>query len=272
MNSSRSTFLKLYSGNTLSSYECDLSTAESYFKKDLSEVEMSEISDYKKYLLGRYSSATANRKLGTLKRYYEFLCNTDVIDKNPMRLIRNVKIVHREERCLERRDVENMILKSKNSRDRAIIATLASTGLRVSELIDIKISDIDSRHNVRIVGKGDKPRLVHLNDTTMKYIDEYMSVRKNDSDGYLFTSNRGTKMMVRSIQETLKNIGNRAGVENMHPHKLRHYLASELLDRGVDMSTIQTILGHSNITTTQIYAEIRDKRIAVEKTLSQSVI
>lgn len=243
--------------NTKTAYHTDLKQMAEYIGKDVLDIDEFDMVSYKKYI-EQFSSASRARKLGVVKRFFEFLKENNKIDTNPAHLLKAPKVVNKTEETLSRDEVKAMIAASKNKRDAAIITTLAQTGMRVSELINIKVDDIDENHNVEILGKGSKRRTIHFNDTVMTAINNYLAVRKNGCD-FLFVSNQGTQMSPRALNNTLKVIGKRVGVENAHNHALRHYYATELLDSGVPITSIASSMGHSSCMVTERYARIRDK-------------
>lgn len=268
--------IKLYvdtncnSKNTARAYTADLTSMVDFIQKDPTDIKAVDIIEWKNSF-NNSSTATVARKLGSAKRFFTFLYDNDYIDKNIAKSIRLPRIVNKDEETLTKSDIETLIANGKNPRDKAIIAVLASTGLRVSELCNIELDDIDSENNIKILGKGQKKRLVHLNSKTKRYIDSYLKVRKNGCDK-LFVNNRGNAMTQHTINHTLKTIGKRSGIENIHPHMLRHYLATALLDSGVPIEQIQLVLGHSSINTTLRYAAIRDKKGVIENVLDMEVI
>lgn len=268
--------IKLYidtncnSENTKMSYSSDLICFIEFVNKELNDITPLDIVAFKNSL-SSLSSATINRRLGTVKRFFSFLYANDYIQKDIAKAIRCPKVVNKEEETLTKNDIDKLISSGKNPRDKAIVAVLASTGLRISELCDIKVDDIDSNNNIKILGKGQKWRLIHLNKKTKEYVKQYLKVRKNGCDR-LFVSNRGNAMTQHTINNTLKTLGKRSGVGSVHPHMLRHYLATALLDNGVPIEQIQLVLGHSNIATTLRYAAIRNKKDVVENVLELELI
>lgn len=172
---------------------------------------------------------------------------------------------------LESNQVRKMIDYSKNIRDKAIIALLASTGLRISELINIKIEDF-SEGNILVKGKGNKYRWVYPNEEALKLIKEYVETmraekikEKNINTNLLFISNNGSPMKSNVLNKTWKNIASRCGIDtNVHNHTFRHTMGNSMINQGVPLDSVQHILGHSDISTTQIYAVKSIKQIQKE--------
>lgn len=251
---------------TLDSYKRELAEMLNFIGKAEEDITLDDLNNWKDSLCG--SSATLAHKINTVKRYFTFLYDLDIIDKNVAKSLKAPSVHNKEKKPLTAEEVNLLIEVGKNPRDKAIVSLMASTGLRVSEMCNIKLSDIDGREIV-ITGKGDKQRTLYLNDKTYEYMQEYLAVRKGDIDT-LFVSNRNTKMVPRALNNTLKCLGRRAGIEDadrIHNHLMRCTNATMLLDNGVPVNRIQVALGHSNINTTMRYAKNRNKHEIVKETM-----
>lgn len=261
----------LRSENTKKSYGKDLRYMLSYIGKNENEITLVDLLGWVNHMKeNNNSTATIARRVGSVKRYFEFLLDMDLINTNPAKKLKAPKIVNKVEPTLTSEDVHNIIENATNPRDKAIVATLASTGMRISELINITINDFDG-NDIHIIGKGNKRRIVHINDKTMEYIKEYMIVRKNGVDN-LFVSNQHTKMNPDSINRTLKKLANKAGVnKNVHNHSMRHLWATSMLDHNVPLERIQLCMGHSDISVTTRYAKIRNEREVIRQTMKIEV-
>ena len=262
----------LRSDSTKKSYGKDLKDMLGYIGKDEADITLPDLLDWVNHMKEKgNSTATIARRIGTCKRYFEFLMDVELIEKNPAKKLKAPRIVNKVEPTLTSDEVKAIIDCTTNPRDRAIIATLASTGMRISELVNITLDDFDG-DDVNIVGKGSKRRVVHLNDTAMGYINEYLKVRKDGVDN-LFVSNRHTPMNPDNINKTLKMLAKKAGVEkNIHNHSLRHLWATSMLDHGVPIEQIQLCMGHSDISVTTRYAKIRNERAVVRNVMDIEVI
>ena len=261
----------LRSENTKVSYGKDLNAMLKYINKNEKDITLVDLLDWVNSMKDKgNSSATIARRVGSAKRYFEFLYDMEIVDHNPSKKLTPPRIVNKVEPTLTSYEINCMIECATNPRDKAIIATLASTGMRISELINITLDDFDG-NDINIVGKGSKRRVVHINDKTMGYIKAYMVVRKDGIDN-LFVSNQHTKMNPDSINKTLKRLASKAGVEkNVHNHSLRHLWATSMLDHNVPLERIQLCMGHSDISVTTRYAKVRNEREVVRETMDIEV-
>lgn len=261
----------LRSENTKVSYGKDLNAMLKHINKNERDITLVDLLDWVNSMKENgNSSATIARRVGSAKRYFEFLSDMDFIDSNPAKKLKAPRIVNKVEPPLTSEDVSNIIASATNPRDKAIVAMLASTGMRISELINITLSDFEG-NDIHIVGKGSKRRVVHINDKTMEYIKAYMVVRKDGVDN-LFVSNQHTKMNPDSVNKTLKKLASKAGIDkNVHNHSLRHLWATCMLDNNVPLERIQLCMGHSDISVTTRYAKIRNEREVVRETMEIEV-
>jgi len=161
------------------------------------------------------------------------------------------------QRLLSSIDVTNI----SGVRDRALIETLYTTGMRVSEISSLNIDDIIDKNKIKLLGKGSKPRVVFMSDAARDWIDQYVKLCskkfKNSQNNALFLNRFGTRLSVRSIQNLVKKYGYKSGIGiSLHPHLLRHTFATHMLSNGADLRTVQTLLGHSKVSTTQIYTQV----------------
>lgn len=261
----------LRSENTKKSYGKDLRYMLSYIGKNEDEITLVDLLGWVNHMKeNNNSTATIARRVGSAKRYFEFLHDMELIDHNTAKKLTAPRIVNKVEPTLTSSEVSCMIECATNPRDKAIVATLASTGMRISELINIMLDDFEG-NDVNIIGKGSKRRVVHINDKTMGYIKAYMVVRK-DGVNNLFVSNQYTKMNPDSVNKMLKKLATRAGInKNVHNHSLRHLWATCMLDNNVSLERIQLCMGHSDISVTTRYAKIRNEREVVRETMEIEV-
>ena len=261
----------LNNANTKRNYGNDIRFMLEYVGKDECDITLPDLLAWKTDMIeNELSTSTIARRIGSVKRYFAFLFVMEMIDKDPTRKLMAPKIVNKVEETLTKDEVNMMLDACKNARDRAIVAVLASTGLRISELINIKLSDF-AGDDINIIGKGNKRRMVHLNHKAMQYVEEYMVVRKDGVDN-LFVSNRHTPMRPEAINDTLKCVAERAGIhKNVHNHSFRHMFATCLLDNGVPIERIQLCMGHSDISVTTRYAKIRNEQQVVRDVMEIEV-
>ncbi|MBQ6216634.1 MAG: tyrosine recombinase XerC [Erysipelotrichaceae bacterium] len=221
---------------------------------------------------GKISNATYARNLSALRSFYRFLCERHITDENPFLQFRKIHVekhlpdvlsVDQVERLLDSFDLNDPL----QIRNRCILECIYACGLRISECCDLKLSQIDRRSLiVRVIGKGNKERIVpfypRLNELIDLYIREYRSIYAPEDFEYLFVTSHHGKVSPRSVQLLLENARIRAGLSvDVHPHMLRHSFATHLLDNGVDLRTVQELLGHENLSTTQLYTHLTYDRL-----------
>jgi len=265
---------KNLSENSLSAYRNDLNKFLQYAADDgitdLNDISASLISKYfqiqRKVGLG---STTSARYLSSLNGFYKFLIDNKYVTANPMdkipsaKISRNLPLVlsfYEIEKILDCPDTGNKL----GLRDKAVLETLYSCGLRVSELINLKNSDLFfSEEVIRVLGKGNKERIVPIGSSAVSWINEYLQKSrplmesKAKSGNIVFLNSRGTKLSRMSVWKIVDRYSKEAGVEKeVHPHTFRHSFATHLLEGGADLRAVQEMLGHSDISTTQIYTHI----------------
>ncbi len=228
-----------------------------------------------------YSVATTARKIATLRSFYKWLTQREMVPANPMLLIRTPKQQKRLPKAITVEDVERLLTTPTTSetlgaRDRAILETLYSSGVRVSELVDLNRADLDEdTQTVRVRGKGRKQRIVPLGSHAMNAIRQYVALL--DSDGRfdkvhqlskegkpvpLFINKNGGRLSSRSVRRKLDKYLRVAGLDpSISPHTLRHSFATHLLDNGADLRSVQELLGHQSLATTQIYTHLTSARL-----------
>ena len=263
------------SKNTLSAYRQDLFNFSSWLKgSKLENVDKIKLLEYLAYRLKQgYSTRSTARTLSSLRAFYAFLVAKSVILDNPTSKIDSPKLGHSLPKILSEEDVEKLIKEpdTKTSiglRDRAMLELLYACGLRISELIKLDILDLNVRQGlVKVMGKGDKERLVPMGEESLDWISLYLSygrslLLKNNQSSYLFLSNRGKGMTRQTFWYRIKKYATKAGVdESLSPHTLRHAFATHLINHGADLRTVQLLLGHTSLSTTQIYTEVARHRM-----------
>lgn len=239
---------------TIKAYKTAIKQMLDFVGKDETEIVFDDFINWKNYMMKNYALNSVSQKVMAIRSYFKYLTAAKVISYNPTVELKGAKVKHPEMKALSEDEVKAMI-KSAKGRDRAIIATLYSTGIRVSELINLTVNDVKGNETT-ITGKGDKDRKIYFNDMTKQYINEYMPNRKSN-DNTLFISNQGSKMKEQNISNMLKRVATKTGlfddVSWVSPHTMRRTRSSVLAEHGVPITTIQKILGHASITTTQLY-------------------
>ena len=229
-----------------------------------------DINKYIKYLFDQdFKSSSVNRKISSIKAYFIFLKKKKYIDVIPTEDIPIPKQNKNLPNSMSEKDVETLLScinakKDIEIRDKAMVELLYATGVRVSELINIKFSNIDMNRNVvRVLGKGSKERLIPFGDKAHDSITKYLQIRGKSQAKELFLSNRGKILSRVSFWNRLKVYLIRCNLKsNISPHTLRHAFATHLLNRGADLRSVQMLLGHSDLSTTQIYTHIAKQRLS----------
>lgn len=266
---------KHLSDNTIESYMRDLAQFAHYILRMYDvppkKVEPEMISNYmsRLYELGREKSSQA-RALSGIKSFFNYLLLEEIIDSSPAELIEAPKSSRPLPDTLSTEEIDRLIgsiedSTTKGLRDRAILEVLYSCGLRVSELCDLKLGDLFFGEGyIRVIGKGDKQRLVPISSIARSRIQLYMDVRSKErrKEEILFLNNRGKKLTRVMIFTIIKQAAQRAGIEKkISPHTFRHSFATHLLEGGANIRQVQELLGHENILTTEIYTHLDDSHL-----------
>ena len=263
------------SPHTIKNYSVDLREfIESLGKKDLRTAHYLDIRAFLAHLKNRnYSRNSISRKLACLRSFFKFLAREKVLATNPAVDVASPKREKRLPKFLDPHEVLHLIeAPSQNSwaekRDRAILETLYSSGLRVSELVGLNHEDVDFYSGlVRIRGKGKKERIVPMGQPALKAIQDYVQQKPSrDGDGpvkrAVFMNRAGGRLTDRSVRRMINKYARRiARGKDVSPHMLRHSFATHMLDRGADLRSVQELLGHENLSTTQIYTHVTTKRL-----------
>ena len=261
------------SQNTVQSYKNDITSFAFWVDEsiNLPLVRISKI-DINKYIAQLFKnglkSSSVNRKISTIKSFFIFLLKKKHILVSPVDDIEMIKQEKYLPISMSEKEVE-LLLESPNLdsfigiRDRAMIEMLYATGMRVSELINVKITDIDhNRLVVKVMGKGSKERLIPYGEVASDYLNAYLKNRKEINSNEIFLSNRGKKITRSAFWNRIKLYLKKENLkESISPHTLRHAFATHLLNRGADLRSVQILLGHSDLSTTQIYTHIAKQRL-----------
>lgn len=251
------------SENTKINYDIDINQFLSYVGKDELNVNPSDVSSWFGAKRNEYELTSLARKVNALKSYFKFLLNIGVINSNPIDVLPSFKPKPNDKRALTSDELNAIIRQSKTPRDKAIIETLASTGMRVSELINLQLSDLENEQIV-ITGKGNKDRVVFLSSKAKSAIDEYLKTRKDTNINNVFINNNGRKMTEQTIRSTIQTLSRRAMIDDYNtisPHTFRRTYATLLANKNVPIPTIQKVLGHSSIETTMLYIKVDNTQI-----------
>ena len=226
-----------------------------------------------------YSPATMARKIATMRSFYKWALKRNIVDTNPMIMIRTPRQAKRLPKAISVEQIEQLLAAPDDrdplgARDRAMLETLYSTGIRVSELVDLALTDLDeSGEALRVRGKGKKERLVPLGSHALAAIrhyrdilgqDERLSVAWSDNRANppLFINKHGGRLSSRSVRRKLDKYLKSVGLDpTISPHTLRHSFATHLLDNGADLRSVQELLGHQSLSTTQTYTHLTTQRL-----------
>lgn len=261
---------KNYSIKTIESYNNDLTEFSDYLNKNLINILEEDIMKYLNLLNSKKDKrSTISRKISTLKSFYKFLKKKHYIDINPTEYILYPKKEKKLPNYIEYNELESLLnssLETKNNiRDNLIIELLYATGIRVSELVNIKINDIDFNSNsIKVFGKGSKERIVYFGDYASNAITKYINsdIYKNSNCIWLFPSNKNTHLTTRTIELIIDKIMNSISIKSkVSPHTLRHTFATHMLGSGCDIKVVQELLGHENLTTTEVYTHITNEEL-----------
>ena len=270
------------SDNTLSAYRTDLKNFVKWLKllnnnsitDKLIGVERIDIENYLSDLKEREISARSRaRLLSSLRRFYAYLLREKKIDIDPVALIDAPKLGRSLPKTLTEEDVESLLMAPDTStllglRDRVLLEVLYATGLRVSELVGLLLNQINLQQGViRVTGKGNKERLVPLGEEAVSWLEKYLSsarseLLKGHVTDALFVTKRGSEMTRQAFWYLIKRYAFQAEItSNISPHTLRHAFATHLLNHGADLRVVQMLLGHSDLSTTQIYTHVANERL-----------
>ncbi|GBD89839.1 tyrosine recombinase XerD [bacterium BMS3Abin04] len=262
------------SDNTINSYKRDIEKFLLYTTacgiSDINEISHNLISEFfdAQNKEGIHTATTA-RYLSSIKGFFKYLFEQHYIESNPVDKLTTTKISRKLPVVLSFKEVEKILDSPDTSvplglRDKALLELLYSSGLRVSELINMKLNDLFfSDEVIRVLGKGSKQRIVPVGQSAVNWITEYLTksrpllMKKIKSQNFVFLSNRSTKLSRMSVWKIVDRYTKEAGIKKeVHPHTFRHSFATHLLEGGADLRAVQEMLGHADISTTQIYTHI----------------
>ncbi|MCE9677788.1 site-specific tyrosine recombinase XerD [Shewanella sp. AS1] len=266
------------SDNTLSAYRSDLCHFDRFVQakgRELESVDQALIRDYLSLRFDKaFAKSSSARLISSLRAFYRYLLLQKTIQIDPTALIKPPKLERKLPDSLSEADVDRLLGEPHlddpvECRDRAMLELLYACGLRVTELVSLTLDQISLRQGVvRIVGKGSKERLVPLGEMAINEIESYLvsarpELLKGNASDVVFPSKRGTMMTRQTFWHRIKLYALRAGISvHLSPHTLRHAFATHLLNHGADLRAVQLLLGHSDLSTTQIYTHVAKARLS----------
>ncbi len=265
------------SANTLGAYRADLMTLWRGLSEQNIAIDKAQKADLLDFIAKRVESGakprSTARQLSSFRRFFRYIMREGLRDTDPTADIDMPRIGRSLPKSLTEDEVD-ALLQAPNTdeplgyRDRAMLELLYATGLRVSELINLRQSQVNFNQGVlRIVGKGDRERLIPLGDEAQKWLRDFidgprMEILLERQTDYLFPTRRGDRMTRQAFWHIIKRYAHKAGVaKKLSPHSLRHAFATHLLNRGADLRVVQLLLGHSDLSTTQIYTHVARERL-----------
>ncbi len=266
-----------YSLDTIKNYSLDLISYNDYLVENnmnYKKINKIDVRNYLKYLdNNKLSNKTISRKLSSLRSFYNYLINIKVVNNNIFDTISNPKIEKKLPNYLNYEEIEDLLdgIKLDNIygyRNRLILEMIYSTGIRLSEVINVKLNDINESNNtLKILGKGSKERVVFFGEYVNKFLDLYLknsrNILLNDKKcEYLFVNKFGNRLGKSMIERIVKNATKEISLKHdISVHTLRHTFATHLLNNGADIKTVQELLGHESLNTTEIYTHVSNDRI-----------
>lgn len=270
------TYEKKYSENTISAYDRDLNEFFSYIKEkhvNYLKMDYSDVTDYLIYLNGKkMSSSSINRHLSSIRSFYSFLLNKKKVDSSPFELVSGPKKEKKLPNYLQYDEFLDLVSTCDETdlglRNRMILELLFASGVRVSELVNIKIKDIDFKNReIKIFGKGKKTRIVYFNKTCQAVMSKYViearqSILNGKKHEFLFVNHLGNPLTRRGVADILNRAIMKSSVKHkISPHTLRHTFATLLLNEGMDIREVQELLGHARLATTSIYTHVSNEEL-----------
>lgn len=268
--------VKKYSDKTIESYYDDLTLYNEFLGNsfiNILDIDYDTVKEYMKYLYSlNISKSSISRKLSSIRGLYNYLVREDMVKDNYFNRINNPKKDKYLPKFLKDEEDNKIFEVCKydtpiNQRNSVIIELLYATGIRVSELVNIKISDIDiNERTIKVVGKGSKERMVIFNNHTKKAIEIYLNDGYHEfnklSSGYLILNKDGNKLSERYIRNIINKLVTKAGLDiKISPHTFRHTFATDMLEDGSDLMTVKELLGHESLNTTSIYTHVTNEQI-----------
>lgn len=261
----RSKQLEGLSSLTLKNYKQNISYLQSAVLKRFENMTTRDIKNflYDYQLENKISNSTLDDMRRVYSSFFNFLDEEDYILKNPVKKIHHIKSKKSIKKAFSEEEIIRLQDSCTSKRDRALIDFLYSTGVRVSELCRLNITDIDFNNKELIVfGKGNKERIVYFDSRTKVHLIDYLESRDDNNDAlFVVSTEPHERLTPAGVEYIVKMIGNKAGVKKCHPHRFRHTLATRLINRGMPIEQVQKLLGHTKIDTTLIYAQVDQSNV-----------
>ena len=270
--------VRSYSDHTIKGYRCELEKYEEYLTEhhiDYKTIDKQQIWEYLKYLDQlSFASTSIARHITAIRSFYEYLVEEQVLEKNIFKLIQNPKLKRKLPNTLNNEELRKLLdfqdLKTpRDYEQRCIFELLYASGMRVSELANIKLQDIDQKErSIKVLGKGKKERIVYYGEYASIALKEYLEVRSEllkEPTDYLLLNTKGQQLKRASIEQMVsKRVEEIALPRHISPHTLRHTFATHFLENGADIRTVQEMLGHEQLSTTQIYTHLSKEHLRKE--------
>jgi integrase/recombinase XerD len=265
------------SPNTLAAYRADLTALERWLDDHDGDLTAAKRGDLLSFMASRIEAGarprSTARQLSSFRRFYRYLVREGALREDPTAQIAMPKVGRSLPRSLTEEEVEALLAAPTVSdplghRDRTMLEVLYATGLRVSELVNLKLAAVNLNQGViRIVGKGDRERLIPLGEEAVQWVQQFLhgprvEILLERQTDYLFPTRRGDRMTRQAFWHIIKRYARKAGIQKeLSPHTLRHAFATHLLNHGADLRVVQMLLGHSDLSTTQIYTHVARERL-----------
>ncbi|MBR5554923.1 tyrosine recombinase XerD [bacterium] len=269
------TFLEIERGlaqNTIDAYRRDLSNFLDYcLSNGVESVKKIERTHINGYFLSihekKLSPTSVMRKTASIRGFFKWLCANEICEKNPALTLESPKVPKRLPKVMTIEEINKILSENLNKKEKLIVELLYGCGLRVSELVNLKVNDVDSSAKyLRCVGKGSKERIVPIGSMALKALKNYEKERslilqtKGKTSKSLFLTNDGKSITRQEVYTFIHSLGAKIH-KSISPHTLRHSFATHLLENGADLRVVQELLGHSDVSTTQLYTHISKKRL-----------
>ncbi len=257
-----------YSPHTLTSYENDIEEFFSLTQKDYKDIISDDVRRYVEYLYDNdRERTTINRKLSALRRFFRFLLREGMVQENPASEVKSARRNRRLPQFLTAEEMKELLgclggESLKDKRDRAILELLYATGIRVGELVSLMVRDVDMRsRRLKVSGKGGKERVIPFTKTAGDLMEGSLYARPEGDEG-LFLSVNGNRLHERDVRRIVDSCVKKAAItKRISPHKIRHSFATHLLENGADLRSVQELLGHESLSTTQIYTHVTMEKL-----------
>lgn len=260
--------------NTCSSYQTDLIQFDKFINCKIEDVNKQQLHEYVRYLKTAYKENSYLRKVAAIKSFNKYLETNNLGSNQQIELLTVKKKEKRLPKFLTQEQIDSFLDQFEygddiQNRDKAMFETLYCTGMRVSEIINVKYTDVNLENGtIRVVGKGNKERIVILNQSSVESLNRYIYSNRiklqTDNTNILFLNSKGAPLTRQGFNYILKKHASNAGITEISPHIFRHSIATHMLNNGGDLRMIQMLLGHANISTTEVYTHVNNKKILEE--------